>query len=131
MALPPNLRGQMAQEPLWVDLRWARTEEKFSPRSSRFRAAILDLAATLLKKPKDELDSEDVRVYKRNRLAAYAAVIVSLLLAVGATTAAVIANRERGLAKAEANRADSEAKRAKQSADQATKMQGRQGSSAT
>src|SRR5271157_6046274 len=84
-ALPPSLRGRMTQEPLWVDLRWARTEEKLSLRHTRFRGAILDLASTLLGRPKESLDSEDVRVYKRNRLAAYAAVVVSLALAIGAT----------------------------------------------
>ena len=106
-ALPPNLRGRMAQEPLWVDLRWARTEEKLSLRHSRFRGAILDIASTLLNRPKESLDSEDVRVYKRNRVAAYSAVLVSLLLAIGATTAAVIANRERVIAQNEARIATS------------------------
>jgi len=78
-ALPPNLRGRMAQEPLWVDLRWARTEEKLSLRNSRFRGAILDISSTLLNRPKESLDSEDVTIYKRNRMAAYAAVIVKRL----------------------------------------------------
>lgn len=67
-ALPPNLGGRLSQEPLWVDLRWARTEDKLSLRNSRFRGAILDVASTLLNRPKESLDSEDVRVYKRNRL---------------------------------------------------------------
>ena len=48
-----------------------------------------------------------MRVYKRNRLAAYAATIVSLALAAGATAAAVIANRERVLAENEARIANS------------------------
>jgi len=120
-ALPPSLRRRMAQEPLWVDLRWVRTQEKLSLRNDDFRRAILDIAATLLNQPKESLDSEDVRIYKRNRWAAYAAVFISLLLAIGATTAAVIANRERILAKNEAKRADTEADRAKQNADQATR----------
>src|SRR5271167_1369484 len=98
----PDLRGGMAQEPVWVDLRWVRTEEKLSLRHSGFRGSILDIASTLLNRPKESLDSEDVRGYKRNRLAAYAAVIVSLLLAIGAVTGAVIANRQRILAQNEA-----------------------------
>ena len=101
-SLSSNFRGRMAHEPLSVDLRWARTEEKLSLRHARFRGAILDIASTLLHRPKELLDGEDVRIYKRNRLAAFAAVIASLLLAVGATAAAVIANRERVLAEKEA-----------------------------
>jgi hypothetical protein len=80
-ALPPILRCRMAQEPLWVDLRWAHTEEKLSLRNPRFRGAVLDIDSTLLNRPKELLDSEDLRVYKRHRLAAFTAVIVSLLLA--------------------------------------------------
>ncbi len=99
-ALPRSIRGCMKQEPLWVDLRWARTEEKFSLRHSQFRAAILDVASTLLAQPKESLDGEDVRVFKRNRLAAYVAVIVSLLLAISATTASVIAFWQQALAHA-------------------------------
>lgn len=67
-SLPPNLQGRFKNEPLHVDLRWARTEEKLSLRHSRFRAAILDIASPLLGKPKDELDGEDVhqaRIVKR------------------------------------------------------------------
>lgn len=101
-ALPSNLLGRMVQEPLWVDLRLARTEEKLSLRDSSFRGAILSIASTLLNRPKESLDSEDLRVYKRNRLAAYTAAVVSLLLAVCTTIAAVVANRERLRAQSEA-----------------------------
>ncbi len=97
-ALPLSLRARTGQEPLWVDLRWARTEEKLSLRNSRFRSAILDIASTLLNKPKESLDGEDVRVYKRNRLAAYTAVALTLLLALGSTIEALRATREARIA---------------------------------
>jgi hypothetical protein len=61
---------------LWVDLRWARTESS-SHSALPLSGAVLDVASTLLKRPKESLDSEEVRVYKRKLLAAYAAVIVS------------------------------------------------------
>jgi hypothetical protein len=120
-ALPPNLQGRMTEEPLWVDLRWAKSEERLSLHNAQFRGAILDLAATLLSTDKESLNSDDIRVYRRNRSAAYGAVIVSLLLAAGAATGALIANRERILAKDEAKRADTEAAHAKHNADEATK----------
>ena len=59
-ALPPALGGRVADEPLYVDLRWAH-EEAVSLRHARFRAAILDIAATIRGIAKDELEGEDVR----------------------------------------------------------------------
>jgi hypothetical protein len=97
-ALPPNLRKRTRQEPFWVDLRWARSAEKLTLRHAQFRGATLDIAATLMGAAKESLDSEDIRVYRRNRSAAYAAVVVSLLLAAGAAVGAFVANRERILA---------------------------------
>lgn len=110
-ALPPNLSERFSREPLWVDLRWARSDEKLTLRNADFRSAIVKIAATLRKEPPDALDSEDVRVYKRNRLAAYVAVTLSLLLAVGATIEAIEASRSANEAKnqrrvAERNAAD-------------------------
>ena len=66
-ALPEALRGRFAQEPLWVDLRWAKGREQLSLRHSQFRDAVLDIGAPLLGKPKDELDGEDVRRYRGAR----------------------------------------------------------------
>src|SRR3990172_7699891 len=60
-ALPRDLRAQFRDEPLYVDLRWAKTADNLSLRHSQFRGAVLDIAAPLHGKPKDELDGEDVR----------------------------------------------------------------------
>jgi len=94
-ALPASLGTGISQEPLWVDFRWARTEENLSLRDPRFRDVILDIASVLLNKPKESLGGEDVRIYRRNRLAGYTAVVMSLFLAVCALIAALVANRER------------------------------------
>ena len=50
-----------------MDLRWARSAESLSVRHSQFRAAILDIAAPLHGRPKDELDGEDVRGHRRTK----------------------------------------------------------------
>ena len=63
-AVPSALGAQFADEPLYVDLRWARSAENLNLRHSQFRAAILDIAAPLHGTAKDELDSEDVRQHK-------------------------------------------------------------------
>lgn len=66
-ALPRIFGGWFPDEPLYVDLRWARSAESLSVRHSQFRAAILDIAAPLHGRPKDELDGEDVRGHRRTK----------------------------------------------------------------
>ena len=80
-ALPADLRRRFEQEPLWVDLRWAKGQDQLSLHHSQFRAAVLDLAAPLLGRPKDELDGEDVRRLRTaRRLAGGTIITLSLLL---------------------------------------------------
>jgi WD40 repeat protein/tetratricopeptide (TPR) repeat protein len=98
-AVPASLRGQLRDEPLYVDLRWAKKESDFALRHSQFRAAVLDLAATLHGKPKDELDGEDVRRYRTARLAAGIAVLAIAASAVTAGRQAYVATRERDAAR--------------------------------
>jgi WD40 repeat protein len=98
-ALPPALLGRLLEEPLYVDLCWARNEEHLSLRNTRFRSAILDLAATLHGRPKDELDGDDVRQHRRTvRIARTAAGVLAMLTA-AAITAAVIAIDQQGIAR--------------------------------
>lgn len=76
-ALPPECAGRFVDEPLYVDLRWARgASEPLTLRNERFRAAMLDIAAPLHGRPKDELDGEDVRQHRRTRWVARAAASV-------------------------------------------------------
>jgi hypothetical protein len=51
-AIPGNFRCFFGQEPLYLDLRWAKSEEHLSLSHPRFRDAIADLAATLHGSPK-------------------------------------------------------------------------------
>jgi WD40 repeat protein len=80
-ALPTILAGRFPNEPLYVDLRWARSAESLSLRHSQFRAAILDIAAPLHGRLKDELDGDDVRWHRRTRLLAWSAVTIILIAA--------------------------------------------------
>jgi WD40 repeat protein len=98
-ALPPVLFGRLPQEPLYVDLSWARSEDHLSLRNTRFRDAILDLAATLHGKPKDELDGTDVREHRRTRRIAWSAAAALTLLTVTAIAAAAIAVNQQGIAR--------------------------------
>ncbi|MET0657268.1 MAG: TIR domain-containing protein [Steroidobacteraceae bacterium] len=78
-ALPPLLAGRFQQEPLYVDLRWARTRGDLSLRDARFLDAILDLAAPLHGRAKNDLAGEEV---KQSRLVRSVAVVTAMVLAV-------------------------------------------------
>ena len=98
-AVPEVLFAKLPEEPLYVDLRWARNDDQLSLRNSRFRDAILDLAATLHAKPKDELDGNDVREHRRTRRIAWTAAVSLVLLTIAALVAATVAVRQRNIAR--------------------------------
>ncbi|MGH7304519.1 MAG: toll/interleukin-1 receptor domain-containing protein, partial [Candidatus Rokuibacteriota bacterium] len=94
-ALPDCLRRRFTEVPLYVDLTWARSEEQLTLRHPRFRDAILDVAAPLHGKPKDELDSEDLRQHRKTRRLAWSASTLLAALAVLLGIAAVYATAQR------------------------------------
>ena len=73
-ALPTQLSKVFTEEPLYTDLRWARTVDQLSVRHSQFRGAILEVASTVLKRPKDGLDGDDVQQYRKTRRLAWSGV---------------------------------------------------------
>jgi WD40 repeat protein len=98
-AVPPSLRGWFTSEPLWVDLRWARTEEHLSLRNPRFRDSVAELAAPLRGIPKEDLVGEDVRLHRRAMRLARSAVALLVLLTVVAAVGAVVAVIQRNTAR--------------------------------
>jgi WD40 repeat protein len=94
-ALPDCLRGRFADQPLYVDLTWAAKDEPLTLRQARFRDAILDLAAPLHGKRKDELDSEDLRQHRRTMRLAWSVSALLAVLALSLGIAAVYAWVER------------------------------------
>jgi WD40 repeat protein len=99
-ALPLPLLDAFRREPLWVDLTgidpslpgdgWRGAE--------RFIGAVASLASALRGVPKDNLHGENLRRHRQTRRAIIVALAVIGSLAVAATGAAVIANRQRLLA---------------------------------
>lgn len=100
-ALPDLVRGKFQGEPLYVDLTWARHQEQLDLQNARFRQAILDIAAPLHGKDKDQLDGEDVRQFRKTRRLRAAAVAGLFVLALASTTAAVVAVKQRNVAVAQ------------------------------
>jgi WD40 repeat protein len=89
-AVPAALRGVFAEEPLFLDLRWARDDLQLSLQHIRFRDAIAQLAAPMHGVSKDELEGEDVRQHRRaRRLTTVAAVTLVLLTLVASLTGVV------------------------------------------
>ena len=88
------MRGRFAAEPLWVDLRWAKSGEVLTLRHTRFRQAVLDIAAPLHGRDKDELDGEDVRKFASAQRRSRVVRAVLSVLTVVAVSAAVFAWRQ-------------------------------------
>ena len=81
-ALPAGFLRAFPEEPLFIDLHSARDgTTHFRMSEPRFHEAVLQLAATLHNRPKDELDGADVRIRRQTRLAAASALIIILLTA--------------------------------------------------
>jgi WD40 repeat protein len=108
-AAPPALSGVFAEEPRWVDLRWARTDTDLDLSNSRFSDAIADVASAIRGVPKDELESEEVRQHRRTIRTAWAAGVVVLLLGIAATVGAIVAVGQSNEALEERSRAQSQA----------------------
>jgi WD40 repeat protein len=94
-SLPAVLAGTFREEPLHLDLRWAKRKNHLSLREPHFRDAIAELAAPLHGKDKDEISGEDVRQHRRTVKVVVATVILLASLAVWATIQAVIAEQRR------------------------------------
>lgn len=97
-ALPGSLRNRFRDEPLYVDFRWTKAEDNLSLRHLQFRNAVLDIAAPLYGKPKDELDGADVRQHRRNKRWAWSAAFVLLIATLSALAGAYIAVDQRNRA---------------------------------
>ena len=81
-ALPEALLRCFSEEPLFLDVRWARESGvRLRLHEPRFHEAVLQLASTLHNRPKDELDGTDIRMRRHARLLAASGLIAILLIA--------------------------------------------------
>ncbi|WP_213007738.1 TIR domain-containing protein [Paractinoplanes toevensis] len=109
-AMPPALRGAFVTEPRYLDLRWARSETDLNLRNGRFRLAIASLAAPLHGKPTEDLESEDIRQFRRFARIRATVLAGLTILAVVASTLGVAAYANGRRARQEADRAVREAR---------------------
>src|ERR1700733_5902774 len=81
-SLPASLLRSFPEEPLFLDLRWTRDKAtRLRMKEPRFHEAVLQLAATLHNRPKDELDGADVRIRRETRLVAVSGLMIIVLTA--------------------------------------------------
>ena len=90
-AVPVALRGRYVSEPLYLDVRWARETPELSLQLFEFRAAVAQVAGPIRNVPPDELVGEDIRLHRRARRLARAAVVGLAALTVVALVAASVA----------------------------------------
>src|SRR6185436_17280506 len=97
-SLPSILTGRFSSEPRYVDLRWAKGKGDLSLRNSKFRSAVADLASVVRDIPKDLLEGEDIRQFRRSRRLAYSAAI-GLILTVCTLAASLVELQKARMAK--------------------------------
>jgi len=100
-ALPEALR-QSGEEPLWLDLRWARHSDQASLQNPAFREIVADLSSVLRGIPKDQLIGEDVRQHRRATALRRAAITGLSILTLALAGTAYVALQQRNLAQEQA-----------------------------
>ena len=121
--VPPALANAFSDEPRHLDLSWARTEVQLDLRRADFRAAIADIAAPIHGIAKDDLESEDIRIHRRNRRARRAAFGALGTLTVGLTIAVIAAIGFADSARDAQRDAEVEAERAREAEADALEAQ--------
>jgi len=97
-AISPSFRGIFPIEPLYADFRAAKTAGQYRDSDLAWRAALLDVAAPLLGRPKDEIDGEDIRLHRRAQRTAWGIATVVVVLAILATSSFNAARQRQKLA---------------------------------
>lgn len=108
-ALPRQLAGHFSAEPLWVDLREITEDTHRSLRYTAFRSAVATLAAPLHGRPKEELDSDDVRQVRFTRRLGQGAIALLTALFVTASVLGLYARGQRDEAVEQAHLSASQA----------------------
>ena len=97
-ALPQLMRGRLSEEPLWVDMRWARKSDELTLRNPAFRDVVADLSSALRGIAKDQLTGEDVRQHRKAVRLRRASIAGLSVLALALALAAFVAVGQKTLA---------------------------------
>ena len=95
-AIPPALRSRYKNEPRYLDLRWARSEDELDIRHPRFKSALATLGAPLHDVTPADLEIKDVRKQRRvARIATAALALLTVAAVIFATTSVQITAKAR------------------------------------
>jgi hypothetical protein len=94
-AIPHNLKGKFESEPLFVDLKWAKTEKEVTLKSPNFADAIATLAAPLHGVAKEEIYGEENKQHRKFRQVAGAIIVLLILLSAASLREFFQANKQR------------------------------------
>jgi WD40 repeat protein len=83
-AIPLCLQGAFPAEPLYADFRAARASQSYRHSDAAYRSALLDIAAPLSGRSKDDLDGQDLRLHRMAQRTAGAVTLFMVLLALTA-----------------------------------------------
>jgi WD40 repeat protein len=97
-ALPGELADLFKADPLYSDLRFAKTAADLSLRNPKFLTEVARFSSTLRGRPLDELIGEDVRQHRKLKRLTRAVILALTLLTAWAIGAASIAVHERNIA---------------------------------
>jgi WD40 repeat protein len=97
-AIPASLKGAFPSEPLYADFRACKAANKYSSSDPVFRDALLDVAAPLMGRRKDDLDGEDIRLHRKAERTAWAAALFIVVLALIAGIGVTMANQRQKIA---------------------------------
>ena len=112
-SLPPMLAGVLkGDEPLYLDLRWARSEVDLSRKHPKFASALARLSAAIRGRSLDEIFGDDVREQRRRLgflLVGIATVFIATLFAGWQWNSAASAEKRTSEVARQASEADSQA----------------------
>jgi WD40 repeat protein len=106
-ALPILLQTLLPSAPLFVDLRWAKTQDDLSLSNIRFKEAINAVSARLSGKTPYEMNGVEIKTTRRNRQLRSIAIATMATLFTIAVGLGLYSNKQRNLAETRATIADS------------------------
>lgn len=116
-AIPSALAHAYRAEPLYVDLRFARTEEDLSLANPEFKRRVIPIAAKLHGKTPADLVSEEAREHRRTMRVRNSAIAALAILAIIAGLAAVVATYQAKEARLQAEEAQRQRRVAEEARD--------------
>jgi WD40 repeat protein len=94
-ALPSSLKGVFPAEPLYADFRAAKAGGKYADSDPAYRGALLDVAAPLMGRSKDDLDGDDIRLHRKAVRTAWAAAVFIAVLAIATAAGMYVAHQRQ------------------------------------